>query len=149
MGQPISDNRGLLSFYWEAILRPYSWQVVWIAVLMVAAAVMQMAAIGLAVPALEVIAGGSNSGSRVIQFFKSSLAAAGFTTHDNVVILAILISASLLFVIYSGFTFANLYFSAVIGEALRREVKFKVFQQLLSAQLEIVLQRGRGSILHD
>src|SRR5262249_6582524 len=110
MGQPTSDNRGLLSFYWQAILRPYSGRAARIAFLIFAASVMQMAAIGLAVPALEVIANGANSSSRVIQLFKSALAAAGFTTQDNILILAILVSASVLFVTYSGFTFANMYF---------------------------------------
>jgi ABC-type multidrug transport system fused ATPase/permease subunit len=85
----------------------------------------------------------------VIQLFKSALAGAGFTTQDNIVILAILVSASVLFVTFSGFTFANMYFSAVVGETLRRETKFKLFQQLLHAQYETVLQQGRGSILHD
>ena len=149
MGQPITDNRGLLSFYWQAILRPYPWQLAWIAFLMLAAAVMQMAAIGLAVPALEVIKGGVNSGSWLIQLFESGLAAVGLTAQDNIVILAILASASVLFVVYSGFSFASLYFSAVVGESLRRETKFKLFEQLLSSQHETVLLRGRGSILHD
>ena len=149
MEQSPSDNRGLLSFYWHAILRPYSWQVAWIAVLMLGAAVMQMAAIGLAVPALEVIAGGASSGSWLIQLFESALAGAGFTIQNNIVILAILVSASGLFVVYSGFTFASQYFSAVVGESLRRETKFKLFQRLLAAQHETVLKRGRGAILHD
>ena len=149
MRELFSNNEGLFRFYWRTILRHYAWQAALLAVLMMAAAIMQMIAIGLAVPALEVVAGGADSSGRVVDAFRSAISAAGFQPANNVVILAILVSASVLFVVYSGFTLANLYFSTVVGESLRRETKSNLFQRFLLAQHETVSQRGRGMILHD
>ncbi|HYR89060.1 MAG TPA: ABC transporter ATP-binding protein [Terriglobia bacterium] len=140
----------MLRFYWRSIIRKHLWQTLFIAALMLTSAIFQMGTIGLMVPLLEAVSNGGNTApSWVLDLFRSALRAFGLVPTGNLIVFAVLVSASLMFVAYSGFMLVHQYLSSAAAEMLRRDTKLSLFQSFLFCRYDDIAQRGRGAILQD
>jgi subfamily B ATP-binding cassette protein MsbA len=138
----------MFRFYWRNVIRPNSRIAFLLAATMLLASVFQMATIALAVPLLEAVSGDGSS-SWVLDQFRAALTRIGLQPTASFVVFSVLVSASLLFLSYSGLLFLQQYLAASAAEKLKRDTRSQIFETFLRGQYEVVANRGRGAILQD
>jgi ABC-type multidrug transport system fused ATPase/permease subunit len=147
--QPLSEA-GIILFYWRVIVRPHLWQAVAIGTLMLCSSGLEMVTIGLSIPLIEAVSQmGEVSGSWVLVTASTGLEFLGLPTDGNLVVLALLSVAVLLFVLSGAMSLLHQFLTAAIGYRLRRDTRSALFRRFLYARYADVTERDRGKVLHD
>lgn len=139
-----------LRFYWRLAIKPHRWQALVVSLLMLASAAFETMTIALAIPLLDVVSSPERAvQGRVVGLVTGGLGRAGFSTTLNMVIFALLLLASSLFVIRAAVILLHQYAVAGIGHKIRREMRSSLFEKFLHAHYGDLVNRGRGAILND
>ncbi|MBI4354252.1 MAG: ATP-binding cassette domain-containing protein [Candidatus Omnitrophica bacterium] len=141
---------GTLAFSWRIAVKPYPRESATLLVLILGAALLDVATVGLTVPLLDVLtAPERGQASPVVSAVTAMLHALGMPTTMSVVVFTLLAVASLFFVIRGLCFLLSWYWTSAIAVKLRRRVKVSLFERFLNARYEEMTRRSRGAILND
>lgn len=141
---------GMLSLYWRVIVRPHWGYVLGVIGLMFAAALLEMATVGLGVPLIEAATqDAGHSQNPIVHYIQRALVHLGVAVRKETLIFALLIIVSVVAMLRAAFFLAHKYGTAVIAQLLKRETKENLFQQMMHAQYQYLTKRSRGAIIYD
>ena len=147
---PLVKGFNMLSFYWRIAVKRNPRESFILLLLMLGSAVMDMVTVGLTVPLLDIVTNQQKAAqSHLAAMVTSAVQAVGIPPTTDVVVFALLIIASAVFVARGAFFFLNQYCTTGIAAKLRRSMKGSLFQRFLHARYEDLSTRARGTIIHD
>ncbi len=144
-----NKNPSTLMLYWQAVIRPHWKEAGVIVSLMLLSAALDMMAVGLTVPLLDVLVNPSlMEKSRILSFLASGLKRMGLPAQPSTVIFTLLFLATGLFIFRSVFYLLHKYWTTMIAHKMRREVRELIFQKILLARYEEITKLARGTVIN-
>ncbi len=134
---------------WHLLLRPHLWPVTRVVALSILAAAAQVAAVGITLPILGVLADpGFDLGRITLPGLQPLLLALQPMPRGDKVLalLALLLAATL---VKGGASFLYKYYSMALMAAARLSLTITLFSRCLFAEQVLYLERARGAIAHD
>lgn len=141
---------GTLALAWRVAVKPYPRQATALVGLILGAALLDAATVGLTIPLLDALTAPERGwSSPVVAAVAGMLERLGLSPTLNVVVFTLLAIASVLFALRGVFLLWNQYATAAIAVRLRRTLKVALFERFLKARYEELTRRSRGNTIYD
>lgn len=139
-----------LSLYWRVILLPRRSQVLALLFLGLMGALLEISVLGMTVPILDLVARPDQIASnRIAAKTAQILAEWGYATDLPHLLFALIVLASLLFLVRSAFEVAQQYWEVAISLRIKLSTRGALFRNTLRTPYEVLSTQGRGAILND
>ncbi len=139
-----------LSLYWRVILLPRRAQVGALLSLGLIGALLEICVLGMSVPILDLVARPDQiETNRIAATVAQTLAKVGISNDLSHLLFALIVLASVLFLIRSAFEVTQQYWEVAISLRIKLETRAALFRSTLRTPYDVLASHGRGASLND